>query len=743
MAVPEYQLGVDLGTTFTAAAVLRNGRVEPVVLGGSRGAAIPTVVYLAGGEMQVGAEAVRRATTEPALVAREFKRRVGDPTPILVGGVPVAAERLMARLLSWVVEQVSATEGGPPGALAVTHPANWGEHKREVLREAIRHEGVRLDRLVPEPVAAACHYAAQRRLAPGSVVAVYDLGGGTFDAAIVEVEEPTFAIRGRPDGIERLGGIDFDHAVFGHVLQALQLDADALDPDDPSTVAAVARLRQSCVDAKEALTDADEATIPVMLPDRHTQVRLTRGEFEGMIRPALDETVVALCRTVDSAGITVDDLTAVLLVGGSSRIPLVERLITAELGRPVATDARPKDAISMGAAFVVSRAEPPPARPAVALDPGSPPPPVPAQARPGTPLPSSGRPPRRRRLAPLLVGLVSLLGAGVIGVLATGRDNGKTDTLMPVDDGSPSEDNDRGAPSTTGSAGTPPVTNRSIAETYDLSNATFELGWLDTTDQFIMANITAHALEEAGATVGADGPAPATGAETLRDQLVGGEIDLFWDYVGRPAGINDFDLPPSATPQAQQDQLNDLDATNDLVWLEPTAHTRGNGLAMRREDAQRLGISSIADIASLIDDDPSAATACFVFEDQLQGLEASYRLEFTAEIRVNLPEDVYSRLVAGLCTFGEVPFAIHPAMVDFELVVLDDNRGYYTPMNAAPRLRSEVLDAQPEIEDLLSSIAQALDNATMAELVARVEVDGELAADVALDWLQDNGMVER
>jgi molecular chaperone DnaK (HSP70) len=139
---------------------------------------------------------------------------------------------------------VAATEGEPPASLAVTHPANWSEFKLDPLRQALRHAGVPADHLVPEPVAAATSYATQRELAPGTVVAVYDLGGGTFDAALVRAGAQGFEIVGRPDGIERLGGIDFDHAVFRHVLDALALGPDALDDVDPGTAAGLAQLRE-------------------------------------------------------------------------------------------------------------------------------------------------------------------------------------------------------------------------------------------------------------------------------------------------------------------------------------------------------------------------------------------------------------------------------------------------------------------------------------------------------------------
>jgi actin-like ATPase involved in cell morphogenesis len=353
-----YHLGVDLGTTYTAAALARGQRAEAATLG-TRSVSIPSVVYLGAGsggeEMLIGEAAVRRATAEPARVAREFKRRVGDPTPLLLGGTPVGAELLMGRLLAWVVKQVAATEGEPPTSLAVTHPANWGEYKLDLLRQAIRHVGLTVDHLVPEPVAAASFYASQRDLAAGATVAVYDLGGGTFDAALVRIDGDGFHIVGRPDGIERMGGIDFDHAVFRHVVGTLGLDVEGVDADDPGMAAALAQLRTDCVEAKEALSSDTDVSIPVLLPTHHTEVRLTRQELEAMIRPALDETVVALRRTIASAGFGPADITAVLLVGGSSRIPLVGQLVAAELGRPIAIDARPKDAISLGAALVAAR----------------------------------------------------------------------------------------------------------------------------------------------------------------------------------------------------------------------------------------------------------------------------------------------------------------------------------------------------------------------------------------------------
>src|SRR5688500_3495457 len=137
-----YALGIDLGTTYTAAAVARNGRAEVAALG-YRATSVPTVVLLTeDGRFLVGDAAERRSNHEPQRVAREFKRRVGDSTPLMLGGTPIAVDRCLAEVLRWVMTTIGQAEGGPPAAVTVTHPANWGEFKRDVLREAMRMVGV-------------------------------------------------------------------------------------------------------------------------------------------------------------------------------------------------------------------------------------------------------------------------------------------------------------------------------------------------------------------------------------------------------------------------------------------------------------------------------------------------------------------------------------------------------------------------------------------------------------------------
>ena len=351
-----YVLGIDLGTTYTAVATYRDGRAQIVSIG-TRTAAIPSVVFLRQDEAVLTGEAAdRRALSEPGRVAREFKRRVGDTTPIMIGGSPYSAEQLSAELLKAVVERVTQLEGERPTHVAVCHPANWGPYKKELLNQTVALADIGTPTFVTEPEAAAIHYASLEHVEPGEIVAVYDLGGGTFDAAVLRKTETGFETLGEPQGVERLGGIDFDAAVFAHVRNAVGGALDDLDENDPTVIAAAQRLREECIEAKEALSSDSETSIPVLLPNVMTEVRLTRAEFEAMIRPTLNNSIVALQRALRSANVKAEDISRVLLVGGSSRIPLVAEMVGAELGRPVAIDAHPKHAIALGAAIAAAAA---------------------------------------------------------------------------------------------------------------------------------------------------------------------------------------------------------------------------------------------------------------------------------------------------------------------------------------------------------------------------------------------------
>ncbi|MFI5894679.1 Hsp70 family protein [Actinoplanes sp. NPDC051513] len=346
----KYGLGVDLGTTYTAAAINVDGLLETVRLGG-RGPEIPSLVFLRDdGEVLIGEAAQRRGESAPTRLAREFKRRMGDPVPVLLGDTPMAAHELTARLLRHVVAAVTDGHSGPPSRIVLTHPANWGPYKRERLMEAARLADLPSVSLRTEPEAAAVRYAGTARVAVGETIAVYDLGGGTFDAAVLRKTADGFEMLGEPQGVEQLGGIDFDEAVLEHVRSTLGDRLAGLDLDDAAVTEALARLRRECVEAKESLSFDTEAEIGVALPRLHTRVRIRRSDFEAMISPALDETVEAMRRALRSASADASSLRCVVLAGGSSRIPLVGLMVSKAFERPVVVDEQPELGIALGAA---------------------------------------------------------------------------------------------------------------------------------------------------------------------------------------------------------------------------------------------------------------------------------------------------------------------------------------------------------------------------------------------------------
>lgn len=420
-----YVLGIDVGTCRTVAAISwlgghRAGQVELVTT-------VPTVLHLApdGDLVLGGGPAIPEAAGDGSVSG--FSRRVGDDVPLAVGGELCTAEALTATTVMCVVERVTGQTGVPPEHLAITHPASWGPHRKALLLNALREIGLGGVMLLPEPVAAAVGHAARTRVPVGDVLAVYNLGADEFEAAAVRRTGPVaYDLLGW--NAERVGGMDLDDLLTDHVRAAVGRALADLDPADPQLRMAMSWLRDECTRAKEQLSTAEEATVLVQLPHLHTQVQVTRAEFVELISPVLASTVDTLLRAVHP-----DRPAAALLVGGSTRIPLVADLVAAALGCPVAQHPDPQVSVAEGAAVAAynllrgSRPEPPP--PALA----EPEPPsraldrwehrlAPQPPRPPVEITPIYLPERRGRRLPELK--PSLLGAAVavmitVGVLLT------------------------------------------------------------------------------------------------------------------------------------------------------------------------------------------------------------------------------------------------------------------------------------------------------------------------------------
>ena len=244
-----YWLGIDVGTTHTAAALCREqagrrGLPEVVPLGG-RSAVVTSVVYQGpDGQVVVGEAAERHASAHPERVVREFMRHIGAQDPMTIGDTEHPASTIAAWVVRWVVDRVAQRENGPAQGITITHPAGWGAHHIRVMTAALRAADLPEVTFCPEPLAAAASYSIREPTGANSTIAVYDLGGATFDAAVVRrTRAGVSSVLGTPERIERLGGGSFDDAVFGHVLAAIPALGE-LDPDAPVPAAVAARLRR-------------------------------------------------------------------------------------------------------------------------------------------------------------------------------------------------------------------------------------------------------------------------------------------------------------------------------------------------------------------------------------------------------------------------------------------------------------------------------------------------------------------
>ena len=359
-----WAIGIDFGTSRSAGAVgtldaaraasgtFADVLVNPLEIEGNRWIA-SAVLRSPDGPLVVGAAADNLAGVHPERLERTPKRSLGTPTPLLLGGEPVDPRDAAAAVLRMIVAEGRLRAGGTaPDSCVLTHPVRWADVRRQALREAAERAGLGEVTLVDEPVAAAIHYAAEH-VAVGAHVGVYDLGGGTFDTAVLQRTPDGFDVIGVPGGDEHIGGEDFDHRLFrffGDCLAETSPDVweQMLTSDERSWKRAALDLLVQARKAKEALSSYTSTQVFVPVADR--DILVNRSQFEAMILDDIERTVDLMEDTVIDAGLRIDDLAAVFLVGGSSRMPLVATLVGERFGSRVVTRDEPKGVVALGAA---------------------------------------------------------------------------------------------------------------------------------------------------------------------------------------------------------------------------------------------------------------------------------------------------------------------------------------------------------------------------------------------------------
>ena len=344
-------VGIDLGTTFSLVATMSGGK--PTVLPNGIGELLTaSAVSLADdGTVLVGAPARARATTHPTRTALAFKRDMGTDRVYDLGLKKLTPQELSALVLGTLKRDAEAALGRAVEEAVVTVPAYFGDLQRQATRDAGAIAGLKVERIINEPTAAAMAYGLHERSRELRAV-VLDLGGGTFDVTVLEIIEGVIEIQASA-GDARLGGEDFDTALAERIAQRIQSEQRLDLRADPR---AWARVKEACEAAKKRLSDGPETGIA--LPDVpvgagraiHVEAKLSRDDAEAQWAPLLERMRVPILRALRDASLGPEKIDEVLLVGGSTRMPCVARLAAQIFGKLPLRKLPPDEAIAMGAA---------------------------------------------------------------------------------------------------------------------------------------------------------------------------------------------------------------------------------------------------------------------------------------------------------------------------------------------------------------------------------------------------------
>ncbi len=343
-------IGIDLGTTNSEVAVVQDGRTRIIQVDGSE--ILPSMVGVADdGALLVGQAARNQYTLYPERTIRSVKRRMGEDVHLPMGEQSYTPQEISSLILRRLKRAAEDALGQPVTRAVITVPAYFSDAQRQATRDAGGLAGLEVVRIINEPTAAALAYEAEH--ATAKTILVYDLGGGTFDVSVVRMNQDVTEVLAS-HGNNHLGGDDFDARLVGHVVAHLQ-ETQGIDPSEQR--AAMARLVRACETAKIALSDAPFARIEeeyLLEADGrpvHLSLEVNREEYEDLITPYIDETLEAVHIAMKGAGLAVTDIDEVLLVGGATRTPLVQRRLEQALGMQPRAEVDPELCVAAGAAI--------------------------------------------------------------------------------------------------------------------------------------------------------------------------------------------------------------------------------------------------------------------------------------------------------------------------------------------------------------------------------------------------------
>lgn len=344
-------IGIDLGTTNSCVAVMEGG--QPTVIVNAEGSrTTPSVVaFTKNGERLVGDTAKRQAVTNPDRTISSIKREMGRNYTVNIDHKKYTPQEISSMILQKLKKDAEAYLGEPVTDAVITVPAYFDDAQRKATKDAGRIAGLNVHRIINEPTAAALAYGLDNAI-PQKIL-VYDLGGGTFDVSVIEISEGMIEVLATA-GNNRLGGDDYDKRICDHLLREFQQQEGVNLAKDP---VALKRVKEEAEKAKIALSSATVTNInlPYISANRngpvHMDITLTRAKFEELTQDLTESTAGPVQTALTDAGLRPADLSKVLLVGGSTRIPAVQEKVRHLLGQEPSKNLNPDECVALGAAI--------------------------------------------------------------------------------------------------------------------------------------------------------------------------------------------------------------------------------------------------------------------------------------------------------------------------------------------------------------------------------------------------------
>ena len=344
-------VGIDLGTTNSVVSVLEAG--EPIVIPNAEGGrTTPSIVgFSKTGEVLVGEVAKRQAITNPERTIRSVKRHMGEDWTVDIDGTKYTAQEISARILQKLKRDAEAYLGDTVTEAVITVPAYFNDAQRTATQEAGTIAGLKVLRIVNEPTAAALAYGLDKG-GQEQTVLVFDLGGGTFDVSVLEIADGVFEVKST-HGDTHLGGDDWDDAVRAYLIKTFK-DTEGVDLSTDKM--AFQRLTEAAEKAKIELSAVQETTINLPFitatdsGPKHLDIKLSRSKFNELTADLVDRLRKPFDQAIKDAGLTLDKIDHVIMVGGSTRIPAVQELVAKVTGKEPNKTVNPDEVVAVGAA---------------------------------------------------------------------------------------------------------------------------------------------------------------------------------------------------------------------------------------------------------------------------------------------------------------------------------------------------------------------------------------------------------